>query len=727
MKRKKFNKSFKGLKLTTKELDKAIIKFFKTHPKKRLNAKQLISKLKISNNKDSVNHALKKMQDNGVLYMLEDGRYRLDKFNNASNKSSTPRTKHIGIVDVTRKGSAYIVCEDLEEDVYVAEKNLGGALNGDKVQIEKFTPRGRRRPEGIVNKVIVRSIEHFVGTIYISKKTTRVVPDRLDVPFEVLVRVTDTAGAEDGDKVVVKVTEWPVKKHHQPFGYVTTVLGSEGGNDMEMNSILINHGFNITFPEPVDAEANALSTTITKREVAKRRDMRETITFTIDPDTAKDFDDALSLKWLEDGAVEIGIHIADVSHYVKPGTFLDEEAFKRSTSVYLVDRVAPMLPEMLSNELCSLRPHEDKLTFSAVFKFDKKGKVTDRWFGKTVIHSDRRFTYEEAQDVIETKKGDHEKEMLKMNEIAKKLRKKKFKEGAIAFESDEVKFKLDEDGKPISLYVKERKDAHMLVEDFMLLANREVATYIVNKSAGHEIPFVYRVHDTPDPDRVGDLALFAKAMGYEMNYQTPQQIAESYNQLSKAAKSDEGLKMLLPMAIRTMAKAIYTTDNIGHYGLGFDNYSHFTSPIRRYADVLVHRILEKNLIEPFRVKKAILEEKCAHISNQERKAMTAERESIKYKQVEFMMEHIGQVFEGRVSGMIDKGLFIELIESRCEGMVPFDTLEDRYDVAESRLRAVGRRTKEEFKMGQRVMVEIVDADLERREIEMELVEAVVND
>jgi ribonuclease R len=723
MKDKKFNKSFKGLKLNAQELSKAILKFFKTYPKKRLNAKQLINKLKISNSKDSVNHTLFGMQKKGILFMLEDGRFRLDKFNNADGsgsggrKSSSPRTRHVGTVDMTRKGSAYIVCEDLEEDVYVPAKNLGGALKGDKVEIEKFLARGRRRPE-----VLVRAIDHFIGTLQLTKKMGKLIPDRLDVPFEIMVRLTDILGAEDGDKVVVKVTEWPTKSHHQPFGYVTTSLGSEGGNDMEMNTILINNGFNITFPEPVDAEANVLSTEITKKEIGRRRDMREVTTFTIDPDTAKDFDDALSLEYLEDDQFEIGIHIADVSHYVKPGTMLDDEAFKRSTSVYLVDRVAPMLPEKLSNELCSLRPHEDKLTFSAVFTFDKKGKVIDRWFGKTITHSDRRFTYEEAQEVIETKEGDYVEEMLKMNEVAKKLRKKKFKNGAIAFESDEVKFKLDEKGKPISLYVKERKEAHMLVEDFMLLANKEVAMFIAKKGEGHEIPFVYRVHDTPDPDKVGNLALFAKEMGFHMEFQTPRQIADSYNRLAKAAQKDDALKMLQPLAIRTMSKAVYTTENIGHYGLGFDHYSHFTSPIRRYSDVLTHRILEKNLTETVRVKKALLEEKCVHISAQERKAMTAERESIKYKQVEFIMDHVGEFFEGRISGMIDRGLFVELVESRCEGMVAFDTLYDNFEVAESRLRAVGRRTKEVFKMGQIIQVKVLSADLERREIEMELME-----
>ena len=716
MKKKKFKKSFKGAKLNPKELNKAIFKYFKRFPKKRLSARQLIKKLQISNNKNSVEHTLTTMTTEGQLFQLEDGRYRLDKF----SKNNSPRTTHIGTVDMTRKGSAYIICADLEEDIFVAAKNLKGAIKGDKVEVERYLPRGRRKPEGVITKVIARATEHFVGTLHLTKKIATVIPDRLDVPFEIYVRLIDLKEAKDGNKVVVKVTDWPTKKHHHPFGVITAVLGMQGDNDMEMNAILINNGFDIAFTEEVLNESETLSTKITKKEIGRRRDMRDIVTFTIDPDTAKDFDDALSIQYLEDGQVEVGIHIADVSHYVKAGTALDAEAFKRSTSVYLVDRVAPMLPEKLSNELCSLRPNEEKLTFSAVFVFDKKKKIVDRWFGKTIIYSDHRFTYEEAQEGLETKKGDFAKELLDLNKLAKALRKKKFKDGAIAFESDEVKFRLDEKGKPIDLYVKERKDAHMLVEDFMLLANREVATYITKKGGSHEIPFVYRVHDTPDPDKVGDLSRFAKELGFEIKYQSPRQIADSYNLLAKAARENDALKMLQPMAIRTMAKAAYTTENIGHYGLAFDNYSHFTSPIRRYSDVLTHRILEKNLDQPFRVKKAVLEEQCGHISNQERKAMSAERESIKYKQVEFIKDHVGEIFEGRISGMIDRGLFVELLESRCEGLVEFDSLNDSFEVADSRLRAKGLRTKREYKMGDIVQVKIIDADLAKREIDMKM-------
>ncbi len=714
---KKTKKFKKGKKLTAPELKRAILKYFKRFPKKRLHAKQLIKKLHLANNKDSVSYALETLSEEGKLFPLDNGKYRLDRFaNNAS-----PRTAHTGTVDTTRKGSAYIICNDLEEDIFVSAKNLKGALKGDKVEVERFVSGRWRRPEGIVTKIIARATEHFVGTLYLTRKMGVVMPDRLDVSFEIYVRLTDLNQAEGGDKVVVKITDWPTKSHHKPFGVVTAVLGSEGDNDMEMNAILINNGFDIAFSEEIEKEAASLSTEITEEEIAKRRDFRPITTFTIDPDTAKDFDDALSIQYLENGDYEVGVHIADVTHYVKPGSLLDAEAYKRATSVYLVDRVAPMLPEKLSNELCSLRPNEDKLTFSASFVFDKNQKVIRRWFGKSIIHSDRRFTYEEAQEVLETGKGDFAKELLALNKLAKALRKKKFKNGAIAFEADEVKFRLNESGKPLDLYVKERKDAHMLIEDFMLLANREVATYISKKGEVQEIPFVYRVHDTPDPDKVGDLARFAKEMGFDIHFSTPRQIADSYNRLAKAARTNDALKMLEPMAIRTMAKAEYTTENIGHYGLAFAYYAHFTSPIRRYADVLTHRILEKNLKRVHRVKKVNLEEQCKYISNQERKAMTAERESIKYKQVEFILDHVGKVFEGRISGIIDRGLFVELVESRCEGLIGFDTLRDSFDVAASRLKAKGLRTKKEFKMGDLVKVKILDADLSRREIDMALV------
>ena len=708
----------KGKRLTAGQLKNEILKLFKRSPRKRFNAKQIIKKLKVANNRDSVQDALEKLTEENKLSSVGDYKYRINTKGVASANAST----HVGIVDMTRTGAAYVICEDLIDDVYVPSKHVNSALNGDKVEIKVFTPYGRRRPEGEIIKVIERSTEYFIGTLHLSRKYGFVIPDKLNMPVDIYVELDDTKGAKEGEKVIVKIVKWPTRKNFSPIGVVTSVLGEAGSHDIEMKAILINNGFNLDFPEEVIAESEALATEISEDEVAKRRDMRDITTFTIDPDTAKDFDDALSIRYLEDGSCEVGVHIADVTHYVKAGTALDKEAYSRSTSVYLVDRVLPMLPEKLSNELCSLRPNEDKCTFSAVFTFDKNNKITDRWFGKTLTHSNRRFAYEEAQEVLENGEGEFADELKKLNQLAKVLRKKKFKNGAIAFESEEVKFRLNEEGSPVGIFTKERKDAHLLIEDFMLLANREVAIYIAKKGKGHEIPFVYRVHDLPNADKVADLALFAKELGFEIKMDTPRQIADSYNALAKAAREDEALRMLEPIAIRTMAKAEYSNENIGHYGLAFDYYTHFTSPIRRYSDVLSHRILEQNLNEITRFKKEVLEEQCKHISTQERKAMTAERESIKYKQVEYIENHIGEEFTGYISGIIDRGFFVELNENKCEGLVGFDTLDDAYEIDESRLKVVGIRTKKVYKMGDKVTVRIISTNLSKRQIEMEIVE-----
>ena len=537
---------------------------------------------------------------------------------------------------------------------------------------------------------------------------------------DIYVPLEDLSGAKDGDKVVTRVVRWQTDKIKSPIGIITESLGKAGSSDIEMKSILIQNGFELSFPPEVLEESEALSEKISESEIARRRDFRKTLTFTIDPDTAKDFDDALSLEYLDNGTYEVGIHIADVTHYVPEGSALDKEAYKRSTSVYLVDRVLPMLPEKISNVLCSLRPNEEKLTFSAVFTFDKNDKIIKEWFGKGVIFSDRRFTYGEAQEILEAGEGELAAELKKLNELAKKVRKQRFKEGSVDFDMPEVKFQLDEEGVPVSVYVKERKDSNMLIEDFMLLANRRVAAKIGKRE--NPVPFVYRIHDLPDMMKVGDFIKFAQALGYKMNIQTPEQIAKAYTQLLQDTKTRPELKVLEPLAIRTMSKAVYSSDNIGHYGLGFSHYSHFTSPIRRYADVLVHRIFEKNLKERYTVKQAELEEMCQHISRQERKATDAERQSVKYKQVEFMTKRIGEVFTGVISGMIDKGFFVELVDNFCEGMVSFSNLAESYQLDESRLFAVGNITHQKIKMGDVVRVRILSANLQTRKIDMELVQ-----
>ncbi len=708
----------KERKLTSGQLQQDILTLFKDNPKKRFNPKQISKKIGLANNKDSVLHALVKLTEAGQLMALEDFKFKLKR----GATTFGPKKLLEGFVDMTRTGAAYIECEGEEEDIYVSAKNLGSALHGDRVQIAAWVPRGRKRAEGEVVKIVERASSQFVGTLYFRRGHALVVPSRQDMPVDIFIGPEDTKNAEQDDRVVVKITEWHKAPGQRPRGIVTTVLGAPG-SDLEMKIILINNGFNLEFPEAVIEESEAFHDEIPVYEIHRRRDMRQVTTFTIDPEDAKDFDDALSYRKLENGHVEVGIHIADVTHYVKQGTELDKEAYRRSTSVYLVDRVLPMLPERLSNGLCSLRPNEDKLTFSAIFEIDNNHNVTGRWFGKTIIHSDRRFSYEEAQQRLESGKGDFAKELRALNKIAKKLRTERFKNGAIDFDTEEVRFRLDEDGVPVEAYVKERMDAHTLIEDFMLLANKEVAHFIHKKGENEmEVPFVYRVHDYPNPDKVAELARFAKELGFNMRINTPQEIAKSFNKLVQQAEKDGALKLLQPIAIRTMAKAEYSTDNIGHYGLAFQFYSHFTSPIRRYSDVLAHRILEMNLGDKtMRIDKARLQEQCKHISLQERKAMTAERESIKYKQVEFMEKHVGETFTGLISGMIDRGIFVELEGNKCEGMVGFERMREAFEVGEGRLRARGLRTGTVLKMGDTVKVRILETNLAKRQIEMELV------
>ncbi len=725
-KKKKLKKIKMGQKPAASELKHQIFKFLKTNPKKRLTAKQLIKKLNLGNSPDAVNDAMLKLAKEGKLYEIEPGRFRLDRFaDTSSGKIKSRRKLHVGKADVTRSGAAYIVIDDLEDDVYVAQRHTNGVMQGDQVQVSVHLPRGRRKPEGEIVKILNRATEHFLGVIRIYGDYALLTPSMYQYEdLEIQVGLDDLKEAKDEDVVVVKVTKWGESFNFRSVGVVTSVLGEEGGSEIAMKSILINKGFELDFSEAVKRESEALTDELSDAEVARRRDMRDITTFTIDPDTAKDFDDALSYRILEDGRKEIGVHIADVTHYVRPKTALDKEALKRSTSVYLVDRVLPMLPEKISNELCSLRPNEDKCTFSAVFTFSAKGRIEERWFGKTLIHSDRRFSYEEAQEILENGEGEYAEELLDLNKIAKKLQKKKFKNGAISFESPEVKFKLDEDGTPIDVFVKVRKDAHKLIEEFMLLANKEVATYIVKKGkdGGGEIPFVYRVHDEPDPDKIAEFARFALELGFKMEMQTPKQVAESFLALDVAARDNEALRMLQPIAIRSMAKAIYTTDNIGHYGLAFENYSHFTSPIRRYSDVLAHRLLEKNLEETFRDDKGELEAKCRHISTQEKKAAEAERESVKYKQVEYSSKHIGEVFDAHISGMIDRGIFVQIDHSNAEGLIGFENFSESYELGSGRLKAVGTKTGSVLKMGQKVRARIISTDLEKKQIELELVE-----
>ena len=745
-------------KISTNALQKGILKLFRDNPTKRFSARHIIEKLGIGNNKDSVQYALDQLELSGELtaeqtkpavvkkkfVQREEG----DSSSNGSFKELNPQAKpprtsnarrgmYEGIVDMTKTGAGYVICEGLENDIYVPAKLTNGAMNGDRVKVSVYFPaqtRGsRRKPDGEIIEIVKRAMDHFIGVFIMTRKFAVVTPDRIDVP-EIFIKIDDTKDAQDGEKVVVQITDWGEGRQKKLFGKVTAILGQPGTSNIEMQAILINNGFNITFPDDVLAETAMIDDDTPRVEAHTegdgfkvRRDFRGITTFTIDPYDAKDFDDALSFQVLKNGNIEIGVHIADVTHYIKPQTALDREAYMRSTSVYLVDRVCPMLPERLSNELCSLRPNEDKLTFSAVFEFDDKYKIVNKWFGKTIIHSNRRYAYEDAQVILEEGTGDFSHELLKMNQIAHHLRKKRFKDGAINFETDEVKFKLDEHGVPIEVFVKERKEAHMLIEDFMLLANKEVATFMAKRDArsrskGIEVPYIYRIHDLPDVDKLRDFATFASELGVKMNLDTPQNIAKSLNDLAKKAEKDENLKVLTPIAIRCMAKAVYSSDNIGHYGLAFEYYSHFTSPIRRYSDVLAHRILFENLQTIKRVDKEKLEDQCKHISKQEKKASDAERQSIKYKQVEYIKGHIGDTFEGIISGMIDRGVFVEIKHMLTEGMVDFARCPEPFEVEPSRLRARGVRSGKILKMGQPVTVQIVAADLETRQIDMRLID-----
>ena len=703
--------------MTSAELQKRILILFKNNPNGKFSPKQIINRLNIINNKDSVKYALEKLEQSGLLKQKLKPKFKVKPKSFYKEYNDTIE----GTVDMTRTGSAYIVSDDSDDDIYIPAKRINGAMHGDRVKVRAFYPKGRRKPEGEIMAVLERATDTFVGTLHKTRNYNLVQPDKTNLAFDILIKNEDTKGALDGEKVVVRIIEWPSKKKATPLGRVTSVLGKEGSSDIEMKSILVGNGFPLDFSEEVMAETKKLKAKITKQEIELRKDLREITTFTIDPLDAKDFDDALSIRLLEEGVLEIGVHIADVTHFVRPKTALDKEAYKRATSVYLVDRVLPMLPERISNELCSLRPNEDKYTFSAIFQINEKNKIIKEWFGKTIIHSDRRFTYEEAQEVMDKGEGEFFDELLNLNKTAKALRKARFKNGSINFETDEVKFRLDEKGKPLGVYLKERKDAHKLVEEFMLLANKRVAKYIHKKANGKEIPYVYRVHDLPDPDKVNDFALFAKELGVKIEAKTPKQISKSFNKMMKLAEKDPSLKVLESMAIRTMAKAVYSTDNLGHYGLAFDHYAHFTSPIRRYSDVLSHRILFENLKGDYRTNKDKLETKCAYISKKERKAMDAERESIRYKQVEYHQDQVGNEFDAFVTGFSDRGFFVETSESKAEGMIRYASLGENYQLEAGRLKARGSRTNQVIKMGDKVRVKIIGTNLDKRQIDFELV------
>jgi len=639
-----------------------------------------------------------------------------------SKKSSSSATVK-GRLDISRSGMGFVIVEGVDKDIVVRPNDFNHAFHGDivRVQVGKHAQPGKR-VEGVIVDVAERKQTSFVGNIQMGKGFAFFIPASEKPIPDFYIATEHLNGAKDNDRVVVKLRSWD-KNEKKPQGEVVSVIKAEDENDMAMKEILIEAGFPLSFDKEVLHEAEQLSEVITREEQKKRKDCRDILTFTIDPVDAKDFDDALSIRNLDNGNYEIGVHIADVSHYVRPGSILDKAAYERATSVYLPDRVNPMLPERISNELCSLRPHEDKYTFSAIFQINNRAEIKHSWIGRTIIHSNHRFTYEEVQEIIEKKDGLHYKPILLLNDLAKQFRAERFKAGAINFSSQEVRFKLDEKGKPIAIEIKESKDAHKLIEEFMLLANRTIAAYVSKIKINKEpIPFPYRIHDTPDEEKLKPFVAFAKKFGYQFDMNDEMAVAKSFNKLMKDVEGKPEQHVLEQLGIRTMAKAIYTSENIGHYGLGFEHYCHFTSPIRRYPDVLVHRILQECLDKDIKIDKK-MEEKCKHCSERERKAMESERAGNKYKQVEFMQDHLGEEMDGIISGVAAFGFFVETVNYKCEGMVTVRDLADyddfRLDEADYAL--VGLNTKQKFRMGDTVRIKVVAANLSKRQLDYEWV------
>jgi ribonuclease R len=700
-----------------------VLDFFTHNDSKTFNYKQLGAAMEINTESERflLIETLEKLKEQGFLIEKEKGKFQIKE------------TKQFvtGTIDFTSQGTAFVVFSETEQDIFIPARKSKDALQGDLVKVSLINRKSGRRKEGEVVEVIKRAKTEFVGTIKINPKFAFVIADSNKIHVDFFIRSSDINGAQDGQKVLVKLKEWKADEQN-PSGTVVEVFGFPGEHKTEMNAIMAEYGLPENFPDAVEYEAKKIPTEITEKEISRRRDFREITTFTIDPVDAKDFDDALSIRKLDNGFWEIGVHIADVTHYLKPGTVLDKEAVQRATSVYLVDRVIPMLPEVLSNFVCSLRPKEEKYCFSAVFQLDDDAQIHHQWFGRTIIFSDRRFSYEEVQSIIETGEGDYSEEILILDRLAKKLRHERQRKGSIFFDKAEVKFHLDEAGAPLGVFFKTQKDAHKLIEDFMLLANRKVAEYIAlgeNAAEDHAEAHdkkkknkeknvcVYRVHDVPSDEKMQELSGFAARFGYQMNLGNKQKVAQSINKLLQDVKNKKEQGMMELLTVRSMPKAIYTTKNVGHYGLGFDYYTHFTSPIRRYPDVLVHRLLEARLNGKTYSNKDELEFLCKHSSDMERTAAEAERASVKYKQVEFMKDRIGEVFDALISGVTEWGIYAEIVENRCEGMIRSRDLKGDYFIFdEENYRYVGKNSNKIYALGDSIKITVLEADLMKKQL-----------
>jgi len=704
-----------------KQLREKVIQAFESVPRQTFNYKQVAKALGDAGkeHKKYMSGLLYSLAKEGVLIEAYKGKFKLSPAYLEKQKQIGPIIE--GIVDMKQTGKAYVITDDLLEDVRISSNNTGYALHGDVVKVRLFPRRKNQKTEGEIIKVVKRSKNIFVGVIQRTGKYAFLLPDSKSMPVDIFIAPENLNGAKEGEKVIAEILEWsPPSKN--PFGKVIEVLGEPGNNEVEMHAILAEYNLPSRFDPAVEKEAEKVSETISKDDISGRRDFRKITTFTIDPADAKDFDDALSIQKLKDSTWEVGVHIADVTHYVEPKSLLEQVARERATSIYLVDRTIPMLPEKLSNMVCSLRPNEDKLCYSVVFTINDQARILKKWIGKTIINSDHRFNYDEVQEIIESGTGLFHKEIGLLNEMAVRIRERRMRAGAIDFERQEVKFKLDNDGKPLEVYFKDQKEAHKLIEEFMLLANKTVAERIGKIREGQkQKTFVYRVHDIPNPEKLNTLANFVEKLGYKIKTDTRNNIAKSFNRLLHDTRGKGEENMIETLTIRTMAKAEYSTVNIGHYGLAFDHYTHFTSPIRRYPDMMVHRLLAAYEFGAGSADQGIYEEHCQHASQMERLAQEAERESVKYKQVEFMSDKIGEEFDGLISGVSKWGIYVEIKENRCEGMVRLRDMEDDYYfLDEDNFRVIGYNTQKEYKLGSPVRIRIKRADFLKKELDFEI-------